>query len=167
MTAEELEELLSPKPKEAIPQVPQLTIPAFTNSNTSNEIRISPAMYSTSSFSFGASAFTTALNRYESGRRFQSYHDRELSEEEKRTIMNAVVDYVNGQARGVRFDRVELEGLSRRIASFTESFMYRWFAHMIHPKIECRFNLSAVDTAAAFSITINDVEIGAVGVRTR
>lgn len=153
MTAEELEELLAPKKQsEPISSVSSTT--AFAGINIAQ----------TSSFLPGLG---TTLNGFMMGHISQAHSERSLSTADISMINNAVLAFINESARTVRFEINELQGLSRRVASFTETYIYRWFPYLIHPKIECKVNRSQDWDAAELAIVVNDLRIGTIGIRTR
>jgi hypothetical protein len=151
MTAEELEELLAPKKQSN-------TDPSSSSTATFARLNLNDL-----------TALGTTLNGYtsHSGRMSQAYNERSLSTGDISMINNAILEFINESSRGLRYDSNELQGLSRRVASFTETYMYRWFPYLIHPKIECKVGMAQELRAAELAIIINDLRIGTIGVRTR
>lgn len=169
MTAEELEELLSPKRNTV--ELPVVPPPIPVVAATGSVFRTNgPIVASTSSYIAGGFNVTQNLgvtfNRFQESYNSYPSYGREFTEEEKVLLRNAILNEINRTAMGIRFDERELRGLSVRLGAFIEAYLYNRFSYMRNPKIECNFNLSQLDDAAEYVIIINDERIANIGVRT-
>jgi hypothetical protein len=90
----------------------------------------------------------------------------DLTAEDRLDVMNAVINFINNEARGQRYERSYMEHLSRRIQSYVEAYFYRWYPCIRRPNILCNI-MTLTHThqmSTDFIITINHVHLGTMGV---